>query len=132
MEEKHKFTDSCAESKSVLVSHNAKNDVRITNQMVAVAYLDYEKIQKTVVELICEQMDCEEVEVLPQSSLVNDIGCDSLDTADLLVSVEKRMGICISRNAGHWEYFDRPETTVADACRRIHQLINQVYGKAEQ
>ena len=131
MGEKRKSTNSCSELKPVSVSHNVKNAVRIADETLAVAYLDYEKIQETVVELICEQIDCEESEVLPQSSLVNDIGYDSLDTVDLLANVEKRMGISIS-NTADWRYFDRPETTVEDACRCIHQWINQAYGKAER
>lgn len=131
MEEKRKSTNFRVEAKRVSVSHDAKNDVRITNGTLAVAYLDYEKIQKTVVELICKQMGCEKGTVLPQSSLVNDIGCDSLDTVDLLMDIEKRMGISIY-DVADTHFFDRPETTVEDVCQGIHQWINQAYGKAEQ
>ena len=125
----YQFTDDCMIGIEQIDEEHRKLFSLVNEAMEALQCADAE--EKTVVELICKQMGCKKETVLPQSSLVNDIGCDSLDIVDLLMDIEKRMGISIY-DVADTHFFDRPETTVADACRRIHQWINQAYGKAEQ
>ena len=44
-------------------------------------------------EVIAEQLGLEETEVLPESSFVEDLGADSLDTVELVMAFEEEFGI---------------------------------------
>ena len=48
-----------------------------------------EKIKK----IICEQLDVDEKNVVPEASFVDDLGADSLDTVELVMAFEEEFGI---------------------------------------
>ena len=46
-------------------------------------------IQERVKKIVCEQLGVKEEEVTTESSFVNDLGADSLDTVELVMALEE-------------------------------------------
>ena len=46
-----------------------------------------------VVEIVCNQLEISKEDVTPDSSLVEDLGADSLDTVELVMAVEEEFGL---------------------------------------
>ena len=46
-----------------------------------------------VVEIVCNQLEISKVGVTPDSSLVEDLGADSLDTVELVMAFEEEFGL---------------------------------------
>ncbi len=53
-------------------------------------------VSDKVKEIIVEQLGVKPEEVTPESSFVNDLGADSLDTVELVMALEEEFGIEIS------------------------------------
>jgi acyl carrier protein len=51
-----------------------------------------EKIRK----IICEQLEVNEKDVVPEASFVDDLGADSLDQVELIMAMEEEFDISIS------------------------------------
>lgn len=49
----------------------------------------FEKIRK----ILCEQLDLEEDDVTVESNIAEDLGGDSMDVVDLIMSIEDEFGI---------------------------------------
>lgn len=49
----------------------------------------FEKVKET----LCEQLDVEEDKVTPEASIIDDLGADSLDVVDLIMSLEEEFEI---------------------------------------
>ena len=49
----------------------------------------YDRVKK----IICEQLDVEEEDVKPESSFVDDLGADSLDTVELVMALEEEFSV---------------------------------------
>ncbi|MEK7702843.1 MAG: acyl carrier protein [Nitrospirota bacterium] len=49
----------------------------------------YDRVRK----IICEQLDVEEEDVKPESSFVDDLGADSLDTVELVMALEEEFSV---------------------------------------
>ena len=49
----------------------------------------FEKVK----EMLCEQLDVEEEKVTLEASIVDDLGADSLDVVDLIMSLEEEFDI---------------------------------------
>ena len=47
------------------------------------------KIEERVKKIVCEQLGVKEEEVTTESSFVNDLGADSLDTVELVMALEE-------------------------------------------
>jgi len=50
-------------------------------------------VEERVKKIIAEQLGVEEDEVTPESSFVEDLGADSLDTVELVMALEEEFGI---------------------------------------
>ena len=46
-----------------------------------------------VVEIVCNQLSVDKEEVTPDSSFVEDLGADSLDTVELVMEFEEEFGV---------------------------------------
>jgi acyl carrier protein len=53
------------------------------------------KIQEKVVQIVCDQLGVSKDKVTPQTSFVNDLGADSLDTVELVMEFEEEFDINI-------------------------------------
>jgi len=50
-------------------------------------------INAKVMKIISEQLGVPESDVKPESSFVNDLGADSLDTVELVMALEEEFGV---------------------------------------
>ena len=53
-------------------------------------------IEAKVKEILAEQLGVDEVEIKPESHLVDDLGGDSLDLVELIMAFEEEYGVEIS------------------------------------
>ncbi len=60
--------------------------------------MDPDPIEKRVQKLIMDQIGCGEEEVVPSARFIEDIGCDSLDTVELVMAAEEEFHIEIPDN----------------------------------
>ncbi len=52
-------------------------------------------VQERVIDIVAEQLGVEKEKVTPDTSFVNDLGADSLDTVELVMELEEEFGIDI-------------------------------------
>jgi len=50
-------------------------------------------IEEKVKEIIAEQLGVKKEEIKPESSFVDDLGADSLDTVEIVMALEEEFGI---------------------------------------
>ncbi len=55
--------------------------------------------EERVIEIVCEQLSTSKENVTMQTSFINDLGADSLDTVELVMEFEERFGIEIPDEA---------------------------------
>ena len=53
-------------------------------------------IEERVVSIVAEQMGVDKAQITPETSFVNDLGADSLDTVELVMELEDEFDISIS------------------------------------
>ena len=53
-------------------------------------------IEEKIKKIICEQLEVDEKDVVPDASFVDDLGADSLDQVELIMAMEEEFGISIS------------------------------------
>ena len=51
------------------------------------------EVLEKVVEIVCNQLEISKDDVTPDSSLVEDLGADSLDTVELVMAFEEEFGL---------------------------------------
>jgi acyl carrier protein len=51
------------------------------------------EVETKVKKIISEQLGVPEADVKPESSFVNDLGADSLDTVELVMALEEEFGV---------------------------------------
>ncbi len=57
--------------------------------------VDVQAIQKRVVEIISEQMGADKAEISRETSFINDLNADSLDTVELVMEFEDEFDLSI-------------------------------------
>ncbi len=57
--------------------------------------MNEEEIKKKVVEIVAKQLNVEQDKIKMESSFVNDLGADSLDTVELVMAMEEAFEISI-------------------------------------
>ncbi len=57
--------------------------------------VDIQAIQKRVVEIISEQMGADKAEITRETSFINDLNADSLDTVELVMEFEDEFNMSI-------------------------------------
>ena len=58
--------------------------------------MERSEIEKTVTGIVCEQLGVNESEVNTDSSFVDDLGADSLDTVELVMALEEKFDLEIA------------------------------------
>lgn len=56
-------------------------------------------VQDRVIEIVAEQLGVDKEKVTPETSFVNDLGADSLDTVELVMELEEEFDITIPDDA---------------------------------
>jgi len=52
-------------------------------------------IEGKIKKIICEQLEVEEEDVVPEASFLDDLGADSLDQVELIMAMEEEFDISI-------------------------------------
>jgi len=52
-------------------------------------------IEQQVKDIICEKLNVKPEQVTPETSFINDLGADSLDTVELVMELEDKFGMQI-------------------------------------
>ena len=47
-----------------------------------------DEVKEKVIEIVCDQMGVDREKVTPETSFINDLGADSLDTVELIMEFE--------------------------------------------
>ena len=57
--------------------------------------IDPKEIENKVIDIICEQMGAEKSEISQETSFINDLNADSLDTVELVMEFEDEFDMSI-------------------------------------
>ncbi len=74
-------------------------------------------IEEKVKDIIAEQLGVKKEEIKPESSFIDDLGADSLDTVELVMALEEEFGIEIPDEDAE------KMTTVGDALKYIEDKV---------
>ena len=77
-------------------------------------------IEERVIDIVAEQLGVEKEKVSGETSFVNDLGADSLDTVELVMELEEEFDITIPDDAAE------KIQTVGQAVNHIESSIQQV------
>jgi acyl carrier protein len=77
-----------------------------------------EAVIHRVSSIVGEQLGVEEADLVPEASLLDDLGADSLDVVELVMALEEEFGIEV------------PDDDVENI-RTIQDIVRYVEGKAE-
>ncbi len=75
------------------------------------------EIAEKVTKIVAEQLGVKEEEIKPESSFVNDLGADSLDTVELVMALEDEFGMEIPDEEAE------KIATVGDAIKYIEEKL---------
>ena len=56
---------------------------------------ELKKIEERVIEIVCEQMGASRDKITPETTFINDLGADSLDTVELVMEFEDEFDLNI-------------------------------------
>jgi len=51
------------------------------------------EIEAKIIKIVSDQLNVDEAEISPDSSFVDDLGADSLDTVELVMAFEEEFGV---------------------------------------
>ena len=74
-------------------------------------------VQDRVIDIVAEQLGVEKEKVTPETSFVNDLGADSLDTVELVMELEEEFDINIPDDAAE------KIQTIGEAVRHIEEHV---------
>lgn len=75
-----------------------------------------EQLTEEISAIIEERLGVAASEITPEKNLINDLGADSLDSVELIMSIEQKFGITIPEEA-------------AENIKTVGDIINYVKGK---
>ncbi len=76
-------------------------------------------VDEKVKDIISEQLGVKKEEIKPESSFIDDLGADSLDTVEVVMALEEEFGIEIPDEDAE------KITTVGDAVKYIEEKISK-------
>lgn len=78
-----------------------------------------EDVRRLVTEILVVEFELEEAAIVPEATLFDDLGLDSLDAVDMVVALEKKFGMKL-----HDESAIRSVRTVDDLLKLLIRLGN--------
>jgi len=79
---------------------------------------ELKKIEERVIEIVCEQMGASREKITPETSFIQDLGADSLDTVELVMEFEDEFDLNIPDEDAE------KIQTVGDAVTYIKEHVN--------
>ncbi|MCK4520173.1 MAG: acyl carrier protein [Candidatus Omnitrophica bacterium] len=79
-------------------------------------------VDEKVKEIISEQLGVKKEEIKPESSFIDDLGADSLDTVEVVMALEEEFGIEIPDEDAE------KITAVSDATKYIEEKLSKKQG----
>jgi acyl carrier protein len=76
-------------------------------------------VKDRVIEIVCEQMGQSKEKVSEETSFINDLGADSLDTVELVMELEDEFDLSIPDESAE------KIKTVGDAIKYIEEAVNK-------
>ncbi len=76
------------------------------------------EIEAKIIKIVADQLNVDEGEITPDSSFVDDLGADSLDTVELVMAFEEEFGVEI------------PDED-AEKIQSVQNAIDYIAAKAE-
>jgi len=76
-------------------------------------------VDEKVKDIISEQLGVKKEEIKPESSFIDDLGADSLDTVEVVMALEEEFGIEIPDEDAE------KITTVGDAAKYIEEKLSK-------
>ena len=55
-------------------------------------------VQHRIREIVCEQLGVDAAELLPEASILDDLGADSLDVVELVMALEEQFDITVDES----------------------------------
>jgi acyl carrier protein len=85
--------------------------------------IDVQAIENKVVEIISEQMGVEKSEITKETSFINDLNADSLDTVELVMEFEDEFDMSIP---------DEEAEKIQTVGAAIEYIVNALHAKNKQ
>ena len=85
--------------------------------------IDVQEIEKKVIEIISEQMGVDKSEITRETSFINDLNADSLDTVELVMEFEDEFDMSIP---------DEEAEKIQTVGAAIDYIINIVQSKGQE
>ena len=93
------------------------------DKQVSADGVDVEAIEKRVIEIISEQMGAEKSEITRETSFINDLNADSLDTVELVMEFEDEFDMSIP---------DEEAEKIQTVGAAIDYIINIAQSKSQE
>jgi len=85
--------------------------------------VDVQEIEKKVIEIISEQMGVDKSEITRETSFINDLNADSLDTVELVMEFEDEFDMSIP---------DEEAEKIQTVGAAIDYIVNVVHSKDKE
>jgi acyl carrier protein len=92
-------------------------------RQVSVDEADVQAIEKKVVDIISEQMGTEKSEISRETSFINDLNADSLDTVELVMEFEDEFDMSIP---------DEEAEKIQTVGAAVDYIVNVVHSKKQE
>jgi len=90
---------------------------------VSVDELDVQAIENKVIEIISEQMGVDKSEITRETSFINDLNADSLDTVELVMEFEDEFDMSIP---------DEEAEKIQTVGAAVDYIVNIIQSKSKQ
>ena len=80
-----------------------------------------DQIRQKILETVAEEFELDQAQLTPEATLYDDLGLDSLDAVDLVVSMEKAFGVKLAN-----EEAVKAVRTIDDLHKLIINLKNEI------